>query len=234
MDFLDSRGDQLRVPFNLLSALFGCALLAVGIHAILTEAYRPCLGGLLDAACGRRPSPGGGLPYVGGLLLSAEFVAAFALGTLFCWIIRVDVVELPAEEWPVARTRVGRRIVAFLSWLDRFSSIAANGTGMLLGVTIEEVLFRLVPLLVVPRVLGVASAAWLAALFWASVVGFAAVHLRKFQGGFRRPYLCLPQFIAGIVHGYVFLAYGFVAVVAYHWIFNAALATWSDDWESYS
>ncbi|MBI2450572.1 MAG: CPBP family intramembrane metalloprotease [Candidatus Nealsonbacteria bacterium] len=93
---------------------------------------------------------------------------------------------------------------------------------ILLGVvTMEEVIFRWLPLGFLLPIFDTRSALWI--LIIVSSLAFGLVHIGN-QKLYRKSIIfTLPQMLGGIILCYVFLAFGFLGALLVHFIFNAIL-----------
>jgi hypothetical protein len=90
-------------------------------------------------------------------------------------------------------------------------------------VAAEEIVFRWFPLVIIASLLHGGIAFW--GVFYASAGLFALVHIlnQKPEARNRNIFFALPQFLGGIVLGYIFLSFGFGAALFVHFVFDLIL-----------
>lgn len=89
------------------------------------------------------------------------------------------------------------------------------------GVAAEEIVFRCFPLMILFPIWNTRLTLWI--IIIGSSIAFAIAHLSNYQPGERKLYICLPQFISGIIYSYVLLAFGFWGVFAVHLIYDVLI-----------
>ena len=92
---------------------------------------------------------------------------------------------------------------------------------LLEGVAAEEIVFRWFPLAILFPLWGTNLALWIIIVL--SSVIFGILHVSNQEPGQRNIAFTLPQILSGFVLSYLFLAYGFEAVLAIHLLFDALL-----------
>lgn len=64
--------------------------------------------------------------------------------------------------------------------------------------------------------------------FWGSSLGFGLMHLANYEGGemgLLLPLIILPQFVVGVILGYVRMRFGLLSAIVFHGAYNTALLT---------
>lgn len=92
---------------------------------------------------------------------------------------------------------------------------------LLKGVAAEEIVFRCFPLMILFPIWNTKLTLWI--IIIGSSIAFAAAHLSNYQLDERKLYICLPQFISGIIYSYILLAFGFWGVFFTHLIIDIFL-----------
>lgn len=92
---------------------------------------------------------------------------------------------------------------------------------LLAAVAAEEIVFRWFPLAILYPLWGTNIALWIIVAL--SSVIFGLLHVLNQKPGQRNIAFTLPQILCGFVFSYLFLAYGFEAVLAIHLLFDVLL-----------